>query len=199
LDRIIKLKPDATVIDVGASFGPFSIDMARRFPRSRVLAFEPLPSGYSLLRENIALNAITNIETFPLAVEAQQGRSRLFTSRPNPLLYGTVARDGRDTRSIEVEATSLNAILSKHGIDRCDLLKIDCEGAEYAILFGTDPLALAKVEHIALEYHDGITDYNHEELVAFLMDRGYSVRLKPLDTHRDIGYLFAARLPRHSD
>jgi hypothetical protein len=54
-----------------------------------------------------------------------------------------------------------------------DLLKVDCEGAEYEILLGSQPQTLAKVQQLRLEYHYGRVD----ELTAHLARFGLKTTL----------------------
>jgi predicted RNA methylase len=56
------------IVDVGASFGDFSIVAARRFPNAEIVAFEPDPRAFELLRENVERNGITNVEAVQGAV-----------------------------------------------------------------------------------------------------------------------------------
>lgn len=178
----------ATVIDIGASFGPFALEIARRFPEARVLAYEPFPGSFSLLKENIALNRIDNIQAHHLAVAAAPGRLGLHLSGNDPVLFST-ATSG--SQSIEVEATSLDAILAEQGIDRCDLLKIDCEGCEYEVLLGASPETLARVKYVSLEYHDDVGGYTHHHLVQHLLNHGFRVSRSPIPYQPATGYVFA--------
>jgi hypothetical protein len=70
-------------------------------------------------------------------------------------------------------------------------LKIDCEGAEYDILFHAGRGTLHKVKHICLEYHDGVTRFSHADLVRFFEDQGFLVKIIPNRAHREIGLLYA--------
>src|SRR5450432_2132518 len=69
-----------TVVDIGAGAGDFAISVGRRAPRSRVYAFEPFAESFDLMRENIALNGVTNVMPFPEAVAGRTGS--LFLSTP---------------------------------------------------------------------------------------------------------------------
>jgi len=72
-----------------------------------------------------------------------------------------------------------------------DLLKLDCEGAEYAILMGASAESLARVQRIIMEYHDLDAEHEHTRLVHFLEGNGFSVRLHANPVHAEIGYLYA--------
>ena len=55
--------------------------------------------------------------------------------------------------SCSVPAIGVNEIFPLCGIERCDLLKMDCEGSELPILLAMSPDALARIESIIMEYH----------------------------------------------
>lgn len=80
----------------------------------------------------------------------------------------------------------------RFAVESCEFLKLDCEGAEYEILFKASADTLRKVERISLEYHMGVTDHAPQELVDLLGSRGFEVELlPPLDV--ESGYLHAVR------
>ena len=85
LDRIYEIygteiKDTWTVIDIGAGLGDFAVLTAREHPANRVYAFEPFPESFELLKENIALNGVTNIIPLPVAVSSQSGQTTLATT-----------------------------------------------------------------------------------------------------------------------
>lgn len=55
----------------------------------------------------------------------------------------------------EVQGLALDDVLAINGIERCDFLKMGCEGCEFEVLFGASPATLERISRICLEYHDG--------------------------------------------
>ncbi len=90
-----------------------------------------------------------------------------------------------------VQATTLDAVFRVHDIERCDLLKIDCEGAEFDILFHACSDTLHRINRICLEYHNGLTPFTHSDLVRLLQSNGFSVAVQPSPVHPHTGYLYA--------
>ena len=72
---------DFTVWDVGANIGWYSINLAKAFPGSRILAFEPIPATYRQLQRNIELNQVRNVEALNFGFSNQAGTST-FCSYP---------------------------------------------------------------------------------------------------------------------
>ena len=74
---------------------------------------------------------------------------------------------------IRVDCTSLDGIFAAYQLDKCDLLKIDCEGDEYEILLGASPDVLNRIGTVILEWHD-IPGHSPERLEQHLEKAGFS-------------------------
>ncbi len=72
----------------------------------------------------------------------------------------------------------------------CDLVKLDCEGAEWEIL--TDVTTWRKVDHLAMEYHLWFGEHEHEEVAKVLGNIGFAIR-RQLRTHERYGIVWASR------
>ena len=186
-----------TVFDVGAGFGDFTVRVARECPHSRVFAFEPLPESFARLEEHVRENGAGNVRAFAQAVGGGEAEQTLYTVTGLSGQHRTAGDASRGgSEQVRVPATTLSRAMAENGVARCDFLKIDCEGAEYEILLGADEETLARVEHIAIEYHDAITSHDHRELVRFLEQRGFDVRTRPSPAWHELGFLFASRTAR---
>jgi FkbM family methyltransferase len=188
----IQIRNGWTVLDVGAGLGDFSVCTARQCPDSRVFAFEPLPESFGLLLENVEQNRLENIRPFRLAVTGTTGSVVLSTATGVPEGSRTVPV-GAGREAALVDSITLDQAFERFGIAHCDFLKIDCEGAEYEILFGTSEETLRRVSRIALEYHEGVTAYGPTDLARFLEGHGFRVGTRRNPAHRNIGFLFASR------
>lgn len=180
-----------TVVDIGAGVGDFSILAAYNHPANRVIAYEPFPGSYALLVRNIAQNELSNVVPRQEAVWRQAGEIQLDLSAGEPLQIASNAAGNGG--KVTVPSVALADVLTQHKIERIDLLKLDCEGAEYPILTGAPAETLARVERIIMEYHDLDADQNHLILGEFLMASGFRVFRYANRVHADIGYLFATR------
>lgn len=170
----ITFAPGATILDVGAHVGVVSIYLAKRNPGARILAFEPVPQVFALLRANLRRNRVRNVTAFNLAVTGD-GRDLEILSNPGSNTGGgsAYAADhrlaGHDV--IHAASTTLDRILTEHGIDRCPLLKIDIEGGEYDALYNAK--FLDRVQNIHGEFHEN----------AYLVAQGNS--MDELQAHCD--------------
>ncbi|MGI8486866.1 MAG: FkbM family methyltransferase [Thermomicrobiales bacterium] len=188
------VQPGWTVVDIGAAIGEFAVYVAASDSRNRVLAFEPFPESVTLLRNNVRLNKLTNVQVFPEAVSGKPGTIILDASSGEPLKIESRAASTATDGQIAVTAVSLADVLGRTESDRIDLLKLDCEGSEYDILLNAAPGTLQRIDRIVMEYHDTLTEYTHRDLVTFLEGHGYSVDAVPNAVHpTEIGYLRASQ------
>ncbi len=178
----------AIVLDIGANIGAFSLFAAHR--GARVYAYEPTPGTYARLRKNIELNNVTQrVTALQNAVAGNAGKRELFL---HPAVSGanTIApyREHLDFvesgKGVLVEAVTLDDVFKANGIGQCDFLKLDCEGAEFEILRAASRETLARIRHIAMEYHR-----DPAELRRILRAAGFEVVVRPTDGNS--GFLFA--------
>lgn len=183
------------IVDIGGGIGDYTLFAAVGHSNARVLTFEPFPESYNLLRENVALNLVSNVELFSQAVASQDGSLDIISAPADPLSNQTTPYSEVGEQSpLTVSAVSLASILHEPDFPRIDLLKLDCEGAEYDILMNSRVAVLGKIDRIVMEYHDGITSFSHNDLVRYLKSNGYTVEHWPNPAHHHIGYLRAKRL-----
>jgi FkbM family methyltransferase len=188
------IEPGWTVVDVGAGIGEFSL-LAALTPGVQVFAFEPFAESLKLLQENVIANRLENVWIYPEAIGGASGSLTLDYSGGEPLQIQS--REGRPPGlpdEMTVLSLSLADALARLGIERCDLLKLDCEGAEFAILFNAPEETLQRVRRIVLEYHDDVTPFRHSDLARFLTSKGYQVQTFANAVHSHLGYLRALRL-----
>ena len=164
------------VIDIGAHIGVFSIFMAS-LAEVKVYAYEPEPSNYELLVENIRLNRLEDrVFPFKQAVSNSKGIIRLHVTPNQTMAHSTVTPS---SESIEAPCLTLGDIFSDNHIQKCDLLKINAEGAEYPILLNTTERTLSRIRTICVQCHmsSATIDKKHNisVLEKFLVENGFRV------------------------
>ena len=172
------LGPAPVVIDIGANAGFFSLQVFARHPDARVVAIEPLPAQVALLRRQLARNPGLDLTIDPRAVCAHAGTVEMrFDPRDEFTVAASLFPRGEAGGSLTVEATTLADLFAAHAVTRCDLLKLDCEGAEFEILYNCPDHVFAATDRIVLEVHGWIDDYGTiQDLVRMLGGKGYRVR-----------------------
>jgi hypothetical protein len=92
-----------------------------------------------------------------------------------------------------VDVLTLDELFSRFQFESCRLLKLDCEGAQYGILYAARAQTLAGIDEINMEYHVGINRHRPEELSRFLRSHGFSVDCGPM-LDDETGYLRARKI-----
>lgn len=131
-----------TFVDVGAYVGLYTCVMANHVgPTGCVLAFEPMPQNVALLRRNIELNGFTNVEVQSVALSNQVGTVDLYVplhpSRKSLSIGPSSATRIRNPGGWSAIGSAPSTTLDRtfHG-GRLDLIKIDVQGHEAAVLEG---------------------------------------------------------------
>jgi FkbM family methyltransferase len=143
------LAADTDFLDIGANIGWYTILASGALKdRGMVHAFEPDPSNFSILMENVALNKVTNASCHNAAASDHSAGGRLFLDTINKgdhRLYDS--SDGRD--SVEVRTISIDEY---DGIDssRALVIKLDTQGSEVPILRGMKKLLVNHPKEIVL-------------------------------------------------
>jgi FkbM family methyltransferase len=146
------VKPGMTVIDVGANFGYYTVLFGEAVGHAgRVIAIEPVPSTAMLLRKTIDLNGLIRTTHVVNAAACDRDDAELHIVVPpgEPKNAAIVAtpREG----SIAVPSVTIDRLT--RDLDRLDLVKIDAEGAEMAILAGMKETIARFRPRILLEFN----------------------------------------------
>ncbi len=173
----IKFKKGDIIIDIGANIGMVSIYLAKKFPFLKIYAYEPVLQNYENFKMNIELNNIPK-DTITLEHKAITKDSRLVNMSINTLnTGGSSISDVISTGSItqecncNIKSTTLDKIITKYKIKNIKLLKIDCEGSEYEILYNTKPKTLEKIQMLRGEFHENkhlTQEYDIDKLYQYI-------------------------------
>lgn len=126
-----------TFIDVGANNGLYSLVAAALEPACEVWAFEPAPRVRSSLERNVALSGSNRIHVEPAALGGHEGEAELHVPLdPMPTSASLIGGFRPGAVPLRVPLTTLDAFVARRGIARVELLKIDAEGSDAAVLRG---------------------------------------------------------------
>ncbi|MBF0395183.1 MAG: FkbM family methyltransferase [Desulfobacterales bacterium] len=180
-----KIIPGTIIIDIGANIGVFAL-FAAFSGAKRVYAFEPCASSYELMLKNIRANGLGSIiHANCLAVVGFHIKSVKFPRHSN--VMNAILSDFSDYDDYNlVQTITLPEIISH--LNSVDLLKLDCEGAEYDILLQAGNTVIQKIREIRMEYHCGPID----KIIARMDSIGYAVRQFISENHGG-GYLWLIR------
>lgn len=190
-DTILENKEkEIIVVDIGANVGYFSLFMFSQFPKARIYAFEPMPYNYKLLDQCRKKYHHFRLHTANKAISDTNSTIVLHASKIDG--YTTMAsifHRSTNDKIINVEAMTLENVMKKYNLNQIDFLKLDCEGAEYSILYSIPKAVLEKVSVITVETHKGMkADENTFSLKRYLEQNKF--KLEYLDEGRT-GYIWA--------
>lgn len=127
------VRPGATLLDVGANVGWYSLTAAKR--AARVVAVEPVPSNADRIRRNAAANGLTNVDVRVAALAEKRGELVLHApADDNQGAYSVTTVDADSGRTVRVPATTLDDVARP--LAALDVVKIDVQGAELGVLRG---------------------------------------------------------------
>lgn len=120
------------VLDIGANIGQFAVTLSELSPQTTIHSFEPLPSTYQLLRENVV--AINNITTYQLGVGKKGNHSMFYL--PSRSVNASFIKNNanyrlKDQRSKRTTVEITDTVSASTQRKKYDLIKVDVEGYEY--------------------------------------------------------------------
>ncbi|UPY35788.1 FkbM family methyltransferase [Sediminicoccus sp. KRV36] len=136
LDRLIGA--GGQMLDIGANIGIYTLRAATLVGRTgRVIAVEPGREALLALRANLALNDMPQVTILPVALAAEEGVAQLYhvPLGNDPQAFSLLPQEG-SVPSEQVVTRTLDSILEEAGVTRLDLIKMDVEGLELAVLRG---------------------------------------------------------------
>ena len=172
--------------------GSCDLHVPTSFPvtrNSRIVAVEPDPENFAMLRRNLALYG-TRVNLIRAGVWSHATRLALSENR---------YRDGREWSrqvrlvepgdKVEIEGVDIGTLLASSGQDRISILKVDVEGAETIIFSENYQSWLDKVDAIAIELHDdSVFGKGREVFFTAIEGRGFHVsRSGELTVCRKVG------------
>ena len=157
----IDFKDGDVVIDIGGKVGMVSLYLAKKYPFLKIYTFEPVKQNYENFLKNIELNNINKdiIKVFNLAITKDR-RDVILTSPFNHSGGSNIYNHSNTSINLineNVKSITFDDIFANNNILKCKLLKIDCEGAEYEILYSANVENLKNCEYMRGEFH-GIED-----------------------------------------
>ena len=128
-------------IDIGAHVGLFSVPASFAVgSKGTVIAFEPHPENFAILRTNIHNNEIKNAQLIQSAVTNFNGVSELHESAINSGDHRLVETNRISGSKVETVTTTLDTFCEQNNITKVDVIKIDVQGSEFAVLDGMQKL-----------------------------------------------------------
>jgi len=166
------------VVDVGAHIGIFTLYVKKVCPYSQIIAVEPCPLSFRLLKLNMRLTKLSNIIVVPYALSLSRGCTTLYSglgwrgvSTTKLEFAKHFTKHGKTI--LKVPTITLDDLARSMHVTSIDLIKIDVEGAELDVLKGGSETLTRTKELVIAAYH---TPTEADEIEVFLRERRFNVR-----------------------
>lgn len=180
----LQVQENDIIIDIGAHIGTFSLPISYLF-KTLVYAFEPNVSNYQYLNDNIQTNSLQDrIHLYNVAVSKGNDLAE-FTegdaSTRGFLTQNKLLKTKFGGNTYQVKTMSLNDFTDNEKITKIDILKIDCEGAEYDIIYNLKDNIFSMTKLIFIEIHRLIENQDPERLIEYIKGKGFNGKYNALD------------------
>jgi len=208
--KYVNILQGDVVLDVGGHYGLFDLYCLSK-GASKIFTFEPAKKTFEILCEN--LKGYDQVKKFNMALSDKNGTSEFKilgssavntfydsfnTSEENPTTLGKKKIE-------EVRTIDFDTFMKNNDVDRIDVLKLDCEGAEWNIMPTiSDHMLKHRIRKITMEVHDFFNNDNSLEsrilrsskLIDRLKKLGYDVKFDKEIVDGGLGNLWASRVPK---
>ncbi len=172
---ISRVQAGNVVYDIGSNVGQYTIPLAKAVGKcGQVISFEPELENFERLQENVRLNSLGNVRVFRKALGDRSGEGILYS-------HGSVSNLRQqhvdDSSQHVVEVVTGDAFQQTENSPQPQVIKIDVEGYEYAVLQGLrNTLAHPGCELVICEIHPMFlpAEVRPEAILSFLQSLGFT-------------------------
>lgn len=171
-----KTSKNPVIIDVGAHIGTFSLLSAIKYPNATIYAIEASRETYNILKRNIEENHLQNVIPIHAAMSSKEGILKLYHSLQSGNWGHSVTKVLSDSYE-EVDSITLGGVIEEKNICQIDLIKFNCEGAEFDILINADESTIKKINCGIILYHEDLVEsgYTKFQLIGIFKDKRFRV------------------------
>jgi FkbM family methyltransferase len=177
--RDFTLRADPTIVDIGGYIGDFALYAAKYLKARQVVVYEPSPKNFALLKRNIQKNHYEDRIVAANMAVSDSTEILMNVDLPDRKQVNVSAYGGESSTLKKVDSVTLAGLIELHRLESVDLLKIDCEGGEYAILLSAPLTIFKRIQNIAMEYHEiGGFEAKLEAVITRLKAAGYALKIQ---------------------
>lgn len=180
------LKDETTLIDIGSYIGDVAI-YSKKYPKiKKIIVVEPDPRNLEILKRNLKLNNLKNIEIVQSAISDTNGYA--YLNLGNERIASSLLVPKSTKCRIKVPTITLSKIL-KLVKTKNIILKSDCEGAEYNFLISTPLKTLSRISKMIFEYH--MNKRKLERVMRYLKSAGFRTTYEDLILEPNVGMAYS--------
>jgi FkbM family methyltransferase len=138
------------IFDCGANIGLTTIFYANRFPNAKIIAVEPEPANFELLKKNTA--SYPNVRLYQAGLWNKT--TSLKVENKGYGAWGFMVSETPDGTPGAIQAVTISDLMRQQQCEKIDILKIDIEGSEKELFENNYDAWLPKVKTLVIELHD---------------------------------------------
>lgn len=170
------IRPDDVILELGANIGYYVlIESTVLSDKAHIYAVEPGPQNVELLKKNIALNDISNIEVSHMAMSNQKGTAKLYLGQACNLHSLIDSSGTSDARYVEVRTDTVDDFLKDK--KPITFLRMDVEGYETEVIHGMqETLKSPQFKRMFVEIHPHrVSPDKMQKFLQTLADCGFEI------------------------
>jgi FkbM family methyltransferase len=185
---------NAVVIDVGAHIGTFSLLMSHLAPKGICFALEPSNETFEVLQSNSVDNKLRDkLIPCKYALYDTNSTIRLYHDEQSGNWGHSVVKQLSNSFE-DVETITLDRFFELYNISYCDLIKFNCEGAEFNILADVSDKVLNRIDTWIILFHEDLAaDGNRDKMVRRLKKNGFIVNVIRVSEDNKRGWITATK------
>ena len=160
------------IIDIGTNCGIFTLKCFQQLDNPTIYGAEPNADNFKALRNNFSMNNISTPNISNCAISSTSGNALLYGEDDVFGSYSLHIKKGE--KPTTVKTVSINEFLASIEKGTINLMKLDCEGAEYDIIESLDTNRFL-IENIVMEYHKVSDDLDREKMISLLKSKGFDI------------------------
>lgn len=183
-----RINANDIIIDIGAHIGLFTLYASQYCKNGTIFCFEPVDENYDILVDNITQNNLKNVKPFKSAVSKSESTITIYRNKDE----AGHSMFSFTSHALKVDSISLKKIIDENSVNQCNLIKIDCEGAEYEIIESLPLEYFKKISKLIIEYHFAdskpklVNDLKTKLMTA-------SFKISTVSHSSDIGLIYAIK------
>jgi FkbM family methyltransferase len=185
---------NAVVLDVGAHIGTFALLLADVAPEGKIFALEPAIDTFDVLAKNVEENNLQK-RMIPCRVALYNENStvKLFHDEQSGNWGHSIVSELSQSFE-EVETITMDDFFKQYSINRCDLIKFNCEGAEFKIIEQASDKVINSIDTWIILFHEDLeTEGNRSTIIRRLKKNGFIVNLIRVSDDNKRGWITATK------
>lgn len=182
---------DHVVVDIGANIGAFTLAVCERYPHTRGVAVEPAPRTFAQLRSNLARNTGADSITAIQAAASPNNEPVIIYQPIGDSTRSSIRAENAGDRAVALSVPSLTLHELLSPFDHVDFMKIDIEGAEYAIQQDIiRAVSRGNITRLVIEYHPADDPGSSAQLLTDLSKAGMTLMRHERSSTPGVGVAF---------